>query len=141
MAVTRLESWAPEWPARWRRWMPTHLEPDHWMRVEERHEDETLVIRAEVPGVDPDRDVEISVADGVLHLAARRQEHEEETDKGGQVRSEFRYGELRRDLPLPAGVDAGGIEASYRDGILEVRVPWPATAPERQVTRVPVRRS
>lgn len=141
MDLTKWEARALDWPTRWRRWVPADLEPDRWMRVEERHEDDTLIVRAEVPGVDPDRDVEVSVSEGVLHLAARRQERKEETGKDGAVRSEFRYGELHRDLPLPAGADEGGIEASYRDGILEVRVPWPTTAPERKVTRVPVRRS
>lgn len=141
MALTRWESRALEWPTRWLRWIPTDLEPERWMRIEERHEDGTLVVRAELPGVDPDRDVDVTVSDGVLHLTARREERKEERGRGGGVRSEFRYGELHRDLPLPAGVDEGAVKASYRDGILEVQVPWPAEAPEEEVRHVPVTRA
>lgn len=137
MALTRWESRALEWPSRWRRWLDTDLEPDRWLRVEERQEDGTLVIRAEIPGIDPDRDVDVSVSEGVLHLSATREERREHEGKGS-VHSEFRYGQFHRDMSLPAGVDESAITANYHDGILEVRVPWPATAPAASVTKVPV---
>lgn len=105
----------------------------NWMRVEEIHEGDTLVVRAELPGVDPDKDVDISVSDGVLHIEGRREESTEDK-KEGSYRSEFRYGKFSRDLALPKGVESKQVKATYRDGILEVRIPWPVTkaqAPER----------
>ncbi len=95
---------------------------EHPVRVEEYTEGDTLVIRAELPGLDPDKDVEISVAEGVLHLRAERREEKKEETRAG-YRSEFRYGAFRRTVALPAKVSEQDIDASYRDGILEVRVP------------------
>lgn len=139
MAMTRWERFGLDWPGQWRRWLDRDDIPG-WMRVEEVQEDGNLVVRAELPGIDPDKDVEVSVSDGVLHVVARREERSEKKGEKGRVRSEFRYGELRRDLALPKGVDQGAIKAGYKDGILEVRIPWPAEV-EASATKIPVSRS
>ena len=70
------------------------------MRVEEFVEGDTCVIRAELPGIDPDKDVEISVSDGIMHLQAVRRERSEDERPDG-YRSEFRYGSLERRFRLP----------------------------------------
>ena len=136
MALTRWERFGPDWPGQWRRWIEREAEAPGFLRVEEVHEDGTLVVRAEVPGIDPDKDVEVTVGDGMLHISAKREERHEETGKG-TVRSEFRYGEFTRDLALPVGVDEQQVKAGYRDGILEVRIPWP-TEHEPKATKIPV---
>jgi HSP20 family protein len=113
----------------WMRMMPFRaLGFPHWreapdlIRVEEFREDGTLVIRADLPGVDPDKDVEVTVSDGTLCLEAER--HAEAVpDEKGYVRQELRYGSLSRTLPLPVDVTEADITASYKDGVLEVRVP------------------
>jgi HSP20 family protein len=94
------------------------------IRVEEFVDEKTLVIRAEMPGVDPEKDVEVSISDGVLHIRAERQEKEEHKDKN-RYRSEFRYGSFTRNVALPEGVKEEDIKASYKDGVLEVRTPLP----------------
>ena len=110
-----------------------------WPRVEEYRDGDTVVIRAELPGIDPDRDVELTVADDELHLRAERRERSEHKDKGS-YRSEFRYGSFSRTLPLPPGCRDEDISAAYRDGVLEVRVPV-AEHVERPATRnIPVTR-
>jgi HSP20 family protein len=129
MALTRWEPFALDLPDRWKRLMDFGAGGERWMRVEEIHEDDTLVIRAELPGVDPDKDVEISVSDGVLHIEGRREENKEDKDQSS-YRSEFHYGTFSRDLALPKGVDSKQIKASYHDGLLEVRIPWPAQKAE-----------
>jgi HSP20 family protein len=98
------------------------FEEDALIRVEEVVEDGTLVIRAELPGVDPDRDVELTVEKGMLVLHAERREANEEE---GRIlrRSEFRYGSFSRIMALPAGATEHDVKATYTDGILEVRVP------------------
>lgn len=103
---------------------PTGAAP---IRVEEFIDGKTLVVRAEIPGVDPDKDMEITTGDGYLHIRAERQEKEEHKDKG-QFRSEFRYGSFSRSIPLPDGVKEEDIKASYTDGVLEVRTPIPEEA-------------
>ncbi|MBN2624748.1 MAG: Hsp20/alpha crystallin family protein [Acidimicrobiales bacterium] len=95
-----------------------------WLRVEEYTEDGALVVRAELPDIDPEKDVELSVANGVLHIEATREEKSEKRDKG-TYRSEFRYGSFVRNVPLPEGTSDADITASYKDGILEVRAPLP----------------
>ena len=104
--------------------------PDLWkdllddsdMKVEEFRDGDTLVVRAEMPGIDPDNDVEITVSDNMLHLRAERRSESKTEDKKG-YRSEFRYGSFSRTVRLPAGASEDDVEASYNDGILEVRIP------------------
>lgn len=114
-----------DWPEMFRR--PVVLWPERGLdgiHLEEFTEDGTLVIRAELAGIDPDKDVEISVEDGVLHIGAERRE-EEKTEGRDYVRQEMRYGSFHRDLPLPKGTSDADVKASYKDGILEIRVPTP----------------
>jgi HSP20 family protein len=87
-----------------------------------------MVVRAELPGVDPDKDVDVSVSDGMLHIRAERREQSEEQSKDG-YRSEFRYGSLSRSISLPPGCRQDDVSASYRDGVLEVRIPVPQEPP------------
>lgn len=106
---------------------------EEMIRVDERREKGALVIRAELPGIDPDRDVEVTVGDGVVHIEAERREESEETGKGGYIHRELRYGSFSRTLPLPEGVGAEGVTATYKDGILEIRVPAPEPVAEHKV--------
>jgi HSP20 family protein len=108
------------------------------IKVEEFVEDGTVVIRAELPGIDPDEDVDITVADGVLHVVATREERSEEERPEG-YRSEFHYGSLERHIRLPEGAEADAITATYRDGILEVRIPAPADI-EKPAAKVEITR-
>jgi HSP20 family protein len=92
------------------------------IRVEEHTEGDTEVIRAEAPGIDPDKDVEITVEDGLLALHVERREQSREK-VGEGYHSEFRYGSLSRTVPLPSGAKEDQVSATYTDGILEIRVP------------------
>lgn len=93
-------------------------------RVEDYTDDENYVVRAELPGLDPDEDVEVTVEPGMLTIHAERHE-ESRQDR----HSEFRYGSLTRSVSLPEGVDPENITASYDQGILRVSVPVPREAP------------
>lgn len=119
MALVRRERF--EFPDLWRRLFEPEL-TGGWMRVEEFVDGDALVVRAELPGLDPDKDVELTISDGVLHIRAEREERSEHKGKEG-YRTEFRYGSLQRRVPLPAGTKDEDVKASYHDGILEVRVP------------------
>lgn len=88
-----------------------------WIRVEDYEDDGRYVIRAELPGIEPDKDVEITVADGVLTVRAERREETKEAK-----RSEFRYGSFTRSFRLPEGSDEDDVTATYNNGILEVSV-------------------
>lgn len=109
----------------------------HSMRVEEFTRDGDFVVRAELPGFDPDKDIEISIADGCLTIEANREERSE-SDR----RSEFHYGRFVRSLTLPPGVNEQSVSATYEDGILEVAITMPPEPTEpTEATRVPVKRA
>ena len=106
----------------------------HLIRVEDKIEDGHYVIRAEMPGLDPDKDVKITVEDNTLVIDAERTE--EKSDKN---RSEFQYGAFRRAMALPAGAKVDDIKATYTDGILTVRIGIGET-PSAQTKQIPVAR-
>ncbi|MGO9217594.1 MAG: Hsp20/alpha crystallin family protein [Streptosporangiaceae bacterium] len=90
----------------------------HPVRIEEYTKDDRHVVRAELPGLDPDKDIEVTIDSGVLTIHAERHEEHEESH-----RSEFRYGSLTRSVTLPAGADPDNVTATYEKGVLEVRIP------------------
>ncbi|MGK2912489.1 MAG: Hsp20/alpha crystallin family protein [Sphingobium sp.] len=75
-------------------------------------------LTAELPGL-AETDVEINVADGVLSISGEKKEEEERKEKGFLL-NERRYGSFRRQISLPADVDAEGIKAQFKDGVLTV---------------------
>ncbi len=87
------------------------------IRMEDYVRDGRYVIRAELPGIDPEKQVEITVSSGVLTIRAERHEEHE-----GKTRSEFRYGTFSRSLTLPAAADEDDVKASYDQGVLEISV-------------------
>ncbi|NUP74128.1 MAG: Hsp20/alpha crystallin family protein [Sinomonas sp.] len=109
------------------------------IKVEEVIDGDALVIRAELPGIDPERDADVSISEGELRIQARREEKIEYKERG-TYRSEFRYGSFSRTLPLPEGANQSDITATYRDGVLEIRVPIPAEPTQRPSTKIEVKR-
>jgi len=95
-------------------WFP-FLEPV--IRIEEYQADDKFYVRAELPGVDPAKDVEVTAEEGYLRLAVVRMEQSEEALGG---RSEFRYGTFHRTIALPPGTKEDTISAKYTNGILEI---------------------
>jgi HSP20 family protein len=134
-----LLGWFPGW-AHWpgfRGLMESAVEGVEPMRIEEHVEDNQLIVKAELPGIDPDKDVEIFIQDQTLHIEAHRRQETTEEHKG-HYRREFRYGRFARRIPLPAGATEDEISASYTDGVLEVRVPLPSKQPTPPAKRIAV---
>lgn len=109
------------------------------IKVEEVRDGDSLVVRAELPGIDPEKDVDVSIVDGSLHISGFREEKTEQKEKDS-YRSEFRYGSFSRTLPLPEGATADSVTATYKDGVLEVRVPIPQTPPTPPQSKINVTR-
>jgi HSP20 family protein len=95
-------------------------------------------VRAEMPGIDPDKDVDITVSDHTLHLRAERREESKSQEKG-RYRSEFRYGSFSRTIELPTGATDKDVKAQYKDGILEVRIP--IDRQEVEAKKIPIERA
>jgi HSP20 family molecular chaperone IbpA len=106
----------------------------HLIRVEDKVEDGHYVIRAEIPGIDPDKDVKITVEDNRLVIHAERTE-----DKSDKTHSEFQYGSFRRAMTLPSGAKVDDIKATYNDGILTVAIGI-GEEPSAQARQIPVAR-
>lgn len=87
------------------------------IRIEQVIEDGQYVVRAEIPGVDPDKEIEVTVADGLLKIHAERTE-----EKRDRAHSEFHYGRFDRTVALPMGAMEDTAAAKYAHGILEVSV-------------------
>ena len=123
-----------------RRFLDGDLSIAPGIKIEQFQEGNTLVVRAEVPGIDPDRDVDVSVSEGMLHIAVERQETSEHKSKAG-YRSEFRYGRSARSIALPAGAKEEDITATYKDGVLEVRAPAPEVVTGETTKKIRIDRS
>ena len=94
-------------------------------------EDGELVMRAEVPGVRPD-EIEVEVEAGRLTVSGRHAEEHETSDEH-YVRRERRTGSFMRSISLPEGCDASKIEATTRDGVLEIHIPAPTGADAKKI--------
>lgn len=103
----------------------------HEIRVEEFFRNGDFIVRAEVPGIDPDSDLQVFVANGVLTIEATREEQTEEDQ-----RSEFHYGHFRRSVLLPSGVTEEAVSAAYADGIVEITVHLPEESEQPHTIRV-----
>jgi HSP20 family protein len=104
------------------RTLPPYL--GHAFRVEDERTDEAYTLRAELPGLDPDADLQVTVDEGLLTIQAERRETEHH-----RRRTEFRYGMMRRTVRLPANADTEHITATYDKGLLTVTVPLVEPAP------------
>ena len=87
------------------------------IRIEDYTEDGRYVVRAEIAGIDPEKDLEVTAGAGYLTIRAHRAGTVE-----GKHRSEFRYGSFSRTIELPPGADSDDVTAEYAKGILTVTV-------------------
>jgi HSP20 family protein len=97
----------------------------HAIKVEDYTEDGRYVVRADVAGIDPEKELEVLAGAGYLTIRAHRSGTVED-----KHRTEFRYGTFSRTLQLPPGTDAGDVTAEYANGILTIKVGLPGERPE-----------
>lgn len=93
---------------------------------------EEVVVRAELPGIDK-KDLDVTVTGDTLTIKGVSR-HEEKEEQGDYFRSEIARGSFARTLVLPAAVDASRAKASFKDGLLEVRLPKKEEAKRQSVT-------
>lgn len=93
--------------------------------------DDAILLKVEVPGIGKEQ-VSIEVKDGMLTLSGERK-FEKEVNEEQYHRVERSYGAFHRTFTLPSSVDADRVEASLRDGVLEIRLPKREEAKPRQI--------
>jgi HSP20 family protein len=102
--------------------------------IEVAYRDGNFVVSAELPGLN-DEDVTVAITDNAIVIEGERQiQHEE--NEGGIRRSELRYGQFYRAIPLPEGANAEEARAEFKDGVLQVSVPVPQ--PQSNTRQVPI---
>jgi HSP20 family protein len=108
--------------------------PQNWVPpVDVWETDRQLAYAFDLPGV-AEEEIQIELQEDTLTVTAKR-ERDDERAEDGFVRFERRFGTLTRALAVPAGVTEENISASYRDGVLEIRVAKPE-APEAKRIRI-----
>lgn len=108
-----------------------------WPQIEVTEREGQFIVRADLPGMTKD-DVKVEVHDGALSITGERKQESEE-EREGYFRSERSYGSFYRRVPLPEGADVEKAEASFNNGVLEVKVGVPKR--ESNVRRVEIKES
>jgi HSP20 family protein len=100
--------------------------------IEVAERDGKYLIHAELPGMKPE-EVKVELRDNALVIEGERRSEQEE-NRGGIHRSERRYGQFYREIPLPEGVNPDQIDARFENGMLEITAPMPqARSNSRQI--------
>ena len=89
--------------------------------VDMRENEKEVVLHAEIPGMDA-KDIDISLNGRVLVMQGEREQEHEEKDKNYHC-IERKYGSFSRSLELPADVDGDKVKATYKDGVLTLKLP------------------
>ena len=103
-----------------------------WPSVEVSDREREVRVSAEIPGMS-EKDVELTVHDGVLSIRGEKKSEREDKDRGY---SERWYGRFERRIALPSEVEDDKAEASFRDGVLTVTLPKSAEAASGR--RIPI---
>ena len=100
--------------------------------IEQSYKDGNYVVSAELPGLS-DEDVTVEIGEDAIVIRGERQQEHTET-KDGMTRTERRYGEFYRAIPLPDGAETEKARAEFKDGVLQITVPAPqAKSNTRQI--------
>lgn len=118
-----LERWARRFEARFPRIFEDldSEELGYKLPVESYVKDGNVVVRADVPGLDP-KDIDVSVLGNVLTIKGKREE-KQEVKREDYFRREISYGEFERRTILPEGAQVDKVKATFKDGVVEVTMP------------------
>lgn len=112
---------------------------EHSLRlVTDMHRDDgELVVTVEMPGMDIEKDIDVSVEGDMLTIKGEKTE-ESEIDEEDRYLHERRFGRFERRIALPDGVDPDTVRASYEKGVLTVQVPLPEVS-QPEARKIPVK--
>jgi HSP20 family protein len=102
--------------------------------IEVAYRDGNFVVSAELPGLN-DEDVTVAIRDDAIVIEGEREIENEENDRGIH-RTELRYGQFYRAIPLPEGAKTEQARAEFKDGVLQISVPVPQE--QRNERQIPI---
>jgi HSP20 family protein len=118
----------PWWPERWARTNELDVRAP---AVDVFEEKDDIVVKAEIPGMDKDN-IEVNLTDHTLTIKGEKKK-EEEVKEENYYRSERSYGSFFRTLELPKDVYADKVKATFKNGVLEVRMPKTEEAKTKEI--------
>jgi HSP20 family protein len=89
--------------------------------VDVKENEKEFIIKAELPGVE-EKDIEVTVTNDAVTIKGEKKEEKEEKDKNYYY-MERSYGSFSRVIPLEVGIDAAKAEASFKNGVLDIKIP------------------
>lgn len=107
-----------------------------WPRLDVFEKKGQLVIKADLPGMQKD-DVEVAIEEGDLVLRGERKE-ETEVEKEDYFRSERTWGAFFRRVPLTFEVDPAAVNATFKEGVLEVTLPLPKEEKKAKAQKIAI---
>lgn len=126
----------------WRRPFPSLFQSDRWWprgimsprmpALDIYEEKDDVVVKVELPGLSKDH-IEVQVTDNILTIKGDKKK-EEEIKEGNYYHSERSYGAFSRSVELPTEVKTEQVKASFKNGVLEVRLPKTEEAKKRATT-------
>lgn len=142
----KLELWRPlidmekEWESMFRlpRFVSEGFEVPFRPSMDVTRTDGELIVTAELPGIEPDKDVEITVDEDYLTIKGEKSEETEVSEEDRYVH-ERRYGNFVRRVPVPEGVGADKITADYTNGVLTVKVTLPEQTKPAEPEKIKVK--
>jgi HSP20 family protein len=117
----------PWWPERWLRGDSEITTP----ALDVYEEKDEIVVKAELPGMDKN-DIEVNISDSELTLKGEKKK-EDKIEEDDYYRCERSYGAFIRSVELPTGVQADKVKASFKNGILEIRMPKTEEAKTKEI--------
>jgi HSP20 family protein len=115
--------------------------PERWFRADELdvrapavdvfEEKDDIVVKAEIPGMDKDN-IQVNLTDHTLTIKGEKKK-EEEVKEENYFRSERSYGTFLRTVELPRDVHADKVKATFKNGVLEVRMPKTEEAKAKEI--------
>jgi HSP20 family protein len=138
--MTKVVRWTPmssvnlmnEFDRLFERPYPRTAAHDWNIALDVAEKDETYLVTATVPGVNPD-DMEITLEDGVLTLKGEIKNNEEVEEAKYHVR-ERRFGSFNRSIRFPMAVNSEAVQATYNNGILSLNIPKSEAVKPKRIT-------
>jgi HSP20 family protein len=120
------------WDRMFRGWPTTEFPRTEWIPTFDVSETkDSVVVKAEVPGMDP-KDIDISLADGILTLKGEKKQEREEKEENYYL-TESSYGSFSRSIRLPHEVQGDKVKANCKNGILKITMPKSEEAKKKEI--------
>ncbi len=130
---SELERWRRRFESRFPRFFEDFEgeEAESKLPIESYVKDGNVVVRADVPGLDP-KDIDVTVLGNVLMIKGERKD-EQEVKKENYFRREVSYGAFERHMTLPEGAQTDKIKATFKNGVVEVTMPIAKEAAAKKI--------